>query len=70
MVSTHISSKGLIWQLGGEDYVIKEDYIIVTMPTQLHQYQYQPIVNANTNKTTFIKSLIHFLKYILYNLII
>ena len=68
MVSTHISSKGLIWQLGGEDFIIKEDYVIVTMPTQLHHSQ--TIVNLNTNKTTFIKSLIHFIKYILYNLII
>jgi len=62
MVSTHISSRGLIWQLGGEEPNTKEDYVIVTMTTQMNQSQ--PIVCAN--KTTFIKNLINFIKHILY----
>lgn len=62
MVSTHISSRGLIWQLGGEEPITKEDYVIVTITTQMNQSQ--PIVNAN--KTTFIKNLINLIKHILY----
>ena len=64
MVSTHISSRGLIWHLGGEDSNAKKDYVIVHIPPHMNCPQAQPIVNANN--TTFIKHLIHFIKHILY----
>ena len=70
MVSTHVSTSGLIWQLGDEAIIlskmsksihssgIKKDYVIVQMPNQMNQ------PNVNAKQTTLIHNLLYFLKQI------
>ena len=72
MVSTHTSSRGMKWELGGEDIYITNtnnnnnndyrniDYVIVDL-----SHQEQNKVTYLTNLPLFIK-LIKFLKHILY----
>ena len=73
MVSTHTSSRGMTWELGGEDIYItitntntnnndyrNIDYVIVDL-----SHQEQNKVTYLTNLPLFIK-LIKFLKHILY----
>ena len=66
MVSTHISSSGIIWQLGDKEdiilsnnkSIIENEGFIGQMPLQMNTTTLQP------DTTTFISDLIYFLKYI------
>ncbi len=66
MVSTHISSSGLIWQLGDKDIIlsnnnnsnIENDYFIVQIPPQMN------ITTLKSKQLPFISNLIYFLKNI------
>ncbi len=68
MVSTHISSSGLMWELGDKDILlsnnndsnIENDYFIVQISPQMN------MTTLKTNHSTFISNLIKFIKYILY----
>lgn len=66
MVSTHISSRGLTWQLGDKDIIltntnnsnIENEVFIVQIPEQMN------ISTLKTNQTTLLYNLIYYLKYI------
>jgi hypothetical protein len=66
MVSTHISSSGIIWQLGDKEdiifsncnTIIEHDSLIVQMSEQM------TTTTLKTDTTPFISDLIYFLKYI------
>jgi len=68
MVSTHISSSGIIWQLGDkEDIILSNNNSIIE--NKDFKVQIPPQMNTTTlqpDTTTFISNFINFIKYILY----
>ena len=80
MVSTHVSSRGIVWELGARDelkhtiFNVHEDYVIISMPPLIelqNQDEYTHIHsiryhNGYHNKKSIIHSFINFVKFILY----
>ena len=79
MVSTHVSSRGIVWELGDidelkqtisndqEDYV---DYVIIQMPPLIELQNKDEHTHIHdigySNKKTIIHIFINFIKFILY----
>ena len=73
MVSTHVSSQGIVWELGARDPTPKhnhksttlkrEDYVIIQMPPRIDLKNDNDTVG---NKHRLIHNFINFVKFILY----
>ena len=71
MVSTHVSSQGIVWELGARDEspnhksttIKREDYVIIQMPPRI---ELKNVNDTIDNKHRLIHNFINFVKFILY----